>query len=254
MEDKYRVKMSLRNISKSYYSRKETQEAVRDVSFDVMENEFLVLLGPGQCGKTVLLNIIAGLEEPTTGKMLYEGKEFTGVNDGFGLVFQKTALMDWKTVIENVEFGLKIKHTDKQKRREIAEKYIDLVGLKGFENSYPRQLSGGMKQRTGIARAYSTNPGVLLMDEPFGALDAQTRYMMENEILRIWNEDKRTIVFVTNNIEEAVTLGDRIILLSSCPAEVKQIYVPNLPRPRDNMSPEFLAFREMIEKNTDMAL
>ena len=186
--------------------------------------------------------------------MLYEGKEFTGVNDGFGLVFQKTALMDWKTVIENVEFGLKIKHTDKQKRREIAEKYIDLVGLKGFENSYPRQLSGGMKQRTGIARAYSTNPGVLLMDEPFGALDAQTRYMMENEILRIWNEDKRTIVFVTNNIEEAVTLGDRIILLSSCPAEVKQIYVPNLPRPRDNMSPEFLAFREMIEKNTDMAL
>lgn len=254
MEDKSRVKMSLRNISKSYYSRKETQEAVRDVSFDVMENEFLVLLGPGQCGKTVLLNIIAGLEEPTTGKMLYEGKEFTGVNDGFGLVFQKTALMDWKTVIENVEFGLKIKHTDKQNRREIAEKYIDLVGLKGFENSYPRQLSGGMKQRTGIARAYSTNPGVLLMDEPFGALDAQTRYMMENEILRIWNEDKRTIVFVTNNIEEAVTLGDRIILLSSCPAEVKQIYVPNLPRPRDNMSPEFLAFREMIEKNTDMAL
>ena len=254
MEDKSRVKMSLRNISKSYYSRKETQEAVRDVSFDVMENEFLVLLGPGQCGKTVLLNIIAGLEEPTTGKMLYEGKEFTGVNDGFGLVFQKTALMDWKTVIENVEFGLKIKHTDKQKRREIAEKYIDLVGLKGFENSYPRQLSGGMKQRTGIARAYSTNPGVLLMDEPFGALDAQTRYRMENETLRIWNEDKRTIVFVTNNIEEAVTLGDRIILLSSCPAEVKQIYVPNLPRPRDNMSPEFLAFREMIEKNTDMAL
>lgn len=254
MEDKSSVKMSLRNISKSYYSRKETQEAVKDVSFDVMENEFLVLLGPGQCGKTVLLNIIAGLEEPTTGKMLYEGKEFSGVNDGFGLVFQKTALMDWKTVMENVEFGLKIKHVKKEERRAIAQKYIDLVGLNGFENSYPRQLSGGMKQRVGIARAYSTNPGVLLMDEPFGALDAQTRYMMENEILRIWNEDKRTIIFVTNNIEEAVTLGDRIILLSSCPAEVKEVYVPDLPRPRDNMSPEFLEFREMIEKNTDMAL
>jgi ABC-type nitrate/sulfonate/bicarbonate transport system, ATPase component len=254
MEDQSRIKMTLEHISKSYYSRKETQEAVRDVSFDVKENEFLVLLGPGQCGKTVLLNIIAGLESSTTGKMLYEGKEFSGVNDGFGLVFQKTALMDWKTVIENVEFGLKVKHVKKQERRRIAQKYIDLVGLNGFENSYPRQLSGGMKQRVGIARAYSTNPDVLLMDEPFGALDAQTRYMMENEILRIWNEDKRTIIFVTNNIEEAVTLGDRIILLSACPAEVKEVYVPNLPRPRDNMSPEFLEFREMIEKNTDMAL
>ena len=254
MENNTRLKMSLRHISKSYYSRKETQEAVKDVSFDVMENEFLVLLGPGQCGKTVLLNIISGLETPTTGQMLYEGKEFEGVNDGFGLVFQKTALMDWKTVMENVEFGLKIKHMDKVERRKIAQRYIDLVGLTGFEDKYPRQLSGGMKQRVGIARAYSTNPGVLLMDEPFGALDAQTRYQMENEILRIWEQDKRTIVFVTNNIEEAVTLGDRIILLSSCPAEVKEIYVPEMPRPRDNMSIEFLQFREKIEQNTDLAL
>ena len=189
MENDARLKMSLRHISKSYYSRKETQEAVKDVSFDVMENEFLVLLGPGQCGKTVLLNIISGLETPTTGQMLYEGKEFEGVNDGFGLVFQKTALMDWKTVMENVEFGLKIKHMDKVERRKIAQRYIDLVGLTGFEDKYPRQLSGGMKQRVGIARAYSTNPGVLLMDEPFGALDAQTRYQMENEILRIWEQE-----------------------------------------------------------------
>lgn len=254
MENKSRIKMSLQNISKSFHSRKETQEAVADVSFDVYENEFLVILGPGQCGKTVLLNMIAGLESPTTGKMLYEGKEYHGVNDGFGLVFQKTALMDWMTVMENVEFGLKIKKMPKEERRAIAQKYIDLVGLNGFEDKYPRQLSGGMKQRVGIARAYSTNPGVLLMDEPFGALDAQTRYLMENEILRIWEQDKRTIVFVTNNIEEAVTLGDRIILLSACPARVKDIYVPDLPRPRDNISTEFLRIREEIEANTDMAL
>ncbi len=254
MENKSRIKMSLQNISKSFHSRKETQEAVADVSFDVYENEFLVILGPGQCGKTVLLNMIAGLESPTTGKMLYEGKEYHGVNDGFGLVFQKTALMDWMTVMENVEFGLKIKKMPKEERRAIAQKYIDLVGLNGFEDKYPRQLSGGMKQRVGIARAYSTNPGVLLMDEPFGALDAQTRYLMENEILRIWEQDKRTIVFVTNNIEEAVTLGDRIILLSACPARVKDIYIPDLPRPRDNISTEFLRIREEIEANTDMAL
>lgn len=254
MENKSRIKMSLQNISKSFHSRKETQEAVADVSVDVYENEFLVILGPGQCGKTVLLNMIAGLESPTTGKMLYEGKEYHGVNDGFGLVFQKTALMDWMTVMENVEFGLKIKKMPKEERRAIAQKYIDLVGLNGFEDKYPRQLSGGMKQRVGIARAYSTNPGVLLMDEPFGALDAQTRYLMENEILRIWEQDKRTIVFVTNNIEEAVTLGDRIILLSACPARVKDIYIPDLPRPRDNISTEFLRIREEIEANTDMAL
>ncbi|MEG0542042.1 MAG: ABC transporter ATP-binding protein [Angelakisella sp.] len=254
MENKSRVKMSLHNISKSYHSRKETQEAVNSVSFDVYENEFLVLLGPGQCGKTVLLNIISGLEEPTTGEMLFDGKPFTGVNDGIGLVFQKTALFEWKTVMQNVEFGLKVKNVDKATRRKVAQKYIDLVGLTGFEDKYPRQLSGGMKQRVGIARAYSTNPGILLMDEPFGQLDAQTRYQMESEVLRIWEQDKRTIVFVTNNIEEALTLGDRIILLSSCPATIKEIYVPPFKKPRDNLSTEFLEYRAMIEENTDMAL
>lgn len=254
MENKHRVKMSLQSISKSFHSRRETKEVVKNVAIDVYENEFLVLLGPGQCGKTVLLNLISGLDTPTTGKLLYEGKAFTGTNDGIGLVFQKTALFEWKTVMENVEFGLKVKHVDKKGRRGIAQKYIDLVGLTGFENSYPRQLSGGMKQRVGIARAYSTDPGILLMDEPFGQLDAQTRYQMENEVLRIWEKAKRTVVFVTNNIEEALTLGDRIILLSACPAQVKEIYVPPFYKPRDNMSREFLDYRKMIESNTDMAL
>ena len=136
----------------------------------------------------------------------------------------------------------------------IADKYIELVGLKGFEKSYPNELSGGMKQRVGIARAYTNNPEILLMDEPFGQLDAQTRYSMQEEVQRIWEKEKRTIIFVTNNIEEAVYLADRIILLSKCPAKVKEIYEVNLPRPRDTVHPEFLRIRKEISENTDLAL
>ncbi|PWM23131.1 MAG: ABC transporter, partial [Oscillospiraceae bacterium] len=228
----------------------EVFDAVSDVSIDVYENEFLTILGPGQCGKSVLLNIIAGLEKPTQGTMDFPASSDTTM----GFVFQKTAVFPWKTVMENVELGLQIKGADKKTRREKAQYLIELVGLKGFENAYPYQLSGGMKQRVGIARAYCVNPDILLMDEPFGALDAQTRYQMEEEVLRIWQAEKRTVIFVTNNIEEALFLGDRIVLLSACPAKVKEIYVPRLERPRNNIDPEFLALREEIESNTDLAL
>lgn len=251
MDDKKRnVVLQLKNISKSFYSRNEVFEAINDITIDVYENEFLCILGPGQCGKSVMLNIIAGLKEPTTGKVVAQNS--SDMNMGF--VFQKTAVFPWKTVIQNVELGPQLRGMSKKQRREKAEYLIDLVGLKGFENSYPYQLSGGMKQRVGIARAYCTDPQILLMDEPFGALDAQTRYQMEEEILRIWEKEKRTVVFVTNNIEEALYLGDRIVLLSSCPAKVKEIYVPDLPRPRDNIDPAFLSLREKIEGNTDLAL
>jgi NitT/TauT family transport system ATP-binding protein len=154
----------------------------------------------------------------------------------------------------NVEIGPQIAGIDKTTRRKTAQKYIDLVGLTGFEKSYPNQLSGGMKQRVGIARAYTNNPEILLMDEPFGQLDAQTRYAMQEEIQRVWQQEKRTIIFVTNNIEEAVYLGDRIILLSQCPARVKQIYDINLPRPRNTIDPEFLRIRKEVSENTDLAL
>ena len=155
----------------------------------------------------------------------------------------------------NVEFGLEIAGVRKCERRKIAQKYIDLVGLHGFEHSYPHQLSGGMKQRVGIARAYTNNPQILLMDEPFGQLDAQTRYAMQEEVLRIWQQEKRTIIFVTNNIEEAVFLADRIVLLSNCPAKVKQVYdLSGLSRPRNTTDPEFLRIREDISGNTDLAL
>ena len=249
------VKLKVDSVSKVFFTKKSDFLAVDNVSLSVRENEFLVLLGPGQAGKTVLLNMIAGLLPPTMGSIEVDGEPITGPNPKLAVVFQKMAVMPWKTPIENVELGLKYAHMPKQERREIAKKYIELVGLKGFENSYPKQLSGGMKQRVGIARAYAANPEILLMDEPFGALDAQTRYAMEDEILKIWEKDKRTVIFVTNNIEEAVYLGDRIILFSERPAKVKAEYsLEHLKRPRDNMDKEFLRTRELIESNTDLSL
>ena len=225
------------------------------MSFEIYDNEFLVLLGPGHCGKTVLMNLIAGLEHPVGGKIWLDGEEIHGSDRRIGMVFQSLNLMPWRTVMANVEFGLEIAGVRKDERRKTAQKYIDLVGLTGFENSYPHELSGGMKQRVGIARAYTNNPEILLMDEPFGQLDAQTRYAMEEEVLRIWEQEKRTIIFVTNNIEEAVFLADRIVLLSKCPATVKQIYdLKNLPRPRNMTDTEFLRIRSEVSENTDLAL
>ena len=247
-------RMEINGISKTFYSDKGYFTAIKDVSFDVNDGEFLVILGPGRCGKTVLLNIIAGLEQQTEGKVVYNGREWKGVNPEISMVFQKLALMPFKTVMENVELGLKFRDMSKVQRREIAQHYIELVGLKGFEKSYPTQLSGGMKQRVGIARAYAADPKLLIMDEPFGQLDAQTRYQMQEEILRIWEKEKRTVIFVTNNIEEACYLGDRIILLSDCPATVKEVYPISIPRPRDMVSGEFLKLRTVISDNTDLAI
>ena len=247
-------RMEINGISKTFFSDKGYFTAIKDVSFDVNDGEFLVILGPGRCGKTVLLDIIAGLEQQTEGKVVYNGREWKGVNPEISMVFQKLALMPFKTVMENVELGLKFRGMSKVQRREIAQHYIELVGLKGFEKSYPTQLSGGMKQRVGIARAYAADPKLLIMDEPFGQLDAQTRYQMQEEILRIWEKEKRTVIFVTNNIEEACYLGDRIILLSDCPATVKEVYPISIPRPRDMVSGEFLKLRTVISDNTDLAI
>ena len=247
-------RMEINGISKTFFSDKGYFTAIKDVSFDVNDGEFLVILGPGRCGKTVLLNIIAGLEQQTGGTVVYNGREWKGVNPEISMVFQKLALMPFKTVMENVELGLKFRGMSKGQRRELAQHYIELVGLKGFEKSYPTQLSGGMKQRVGMARAYAADPKLLIMDEPFGQLDAQTRYQMQEEILRIWEKEKRTVIFVTNNIEEACYLGDRIILLSDCPATVKEVYPISIPRPRDMVSGEFLKLRTVISDNTDLAI
>ena len=242
------------HVSKTFFSQDGYFTAVEDVSFTLNDGEFLVILGPGRCGKTVLLNMIAGIEEKTGGSILYNGKAKTGAHPDFGMVFQSLALMPFKTVMENVELPLKLRGVAKEERRKTAQHYIQLVGLTGFEKSYPHELSGGMKQRVGIARAYTANPKVLIMDEPFGQLDAQTRYSMQNEILRIWEAERRTVIFVTNNIEEACYLGDRIILLSDCPATVKETYPIDLPRPRDMVSREFLSIRTRISDNTELAI
>lgn len=253
MEEK--IILEVNHVSKTFFSRKGDTDAIEDISLTVKENEFLVLLGPGQSGKTTFLNIIAGLVNPTSGTIKLGGKPITGTDDRIAMVFQKTGLYEWKTAMENTELGLKYRNVSKASRRETAQKYLELVGLAGFENAYPHALSGGMKQRVGIARAYTANPEILLMDEPFGALDAQTRYAMEEEILRIWEAEKRTVIFVTNNIEEAVTLGDRIIQFTERPARVKKEYdLSGLPRPRNHVSPEFLRIRQEIASNEELAL
>lgn len=248
------VKLKLQNVSKTFESKDKEFLAVKHVDLDVYEGEFLVILGPGLCGKTVLLNMIAGLEEPTTGTMTLDDRILKGPDRAIGMVFQKKALLPWKTVMQNVEFGPRMAGVPKNERRKTAQKFIDLVGLQGFENSYPHQISGGMKQRVGIARAYANNPELLILDEPFGALDAQTRYSMQDEILRIWKAEKKTILFVTNNIEEALYLGDRIVLLGKCPAEVKELYNIGLPRPREMISEEFLSMRQLISDNMDLSV
>ncbi len=246
------IKISIKNISKSFYSKGKDTPVLGDITLDVYENEFLVILGPGQCGKSVLLNIIAGLEEASGGEI-----EFAGGRPPMGelgVVFQKYALFPWKTVMGNVEMCPQLKHVPKDERRKNAQEYIDLVGLTGFEKAYPKQLSGGMKQRVGIARAYASESNIMLMDEPFGALDAQTRYAMEEEILKIWEKKKTTVIFVTNNLEEAVYLGDRIILLGDTPTKVRETYIPDMERPRNYTDPRFLKLRNEIADNTDLVL
>lgn len=246
--------ISLKNVSKSFESDNKLKEVVKNINLDVKENEFVVLFGPGQAGKTTILNLIAGLELPTSGEVFVDNKKVKAPGPDRGVVYQTTSLFPFCTVMGNVEFGPKSRGINKKERRERAQYFIDLVGLQGFEKSFPNQLSGGMRQRVGIARAYCNDPKVMLMDEPFGHLDAQTRYMMEDELRKIWEKEKRTVVFVTNNIEEAVYLADRIILVTNCPAEIKQEYVIDLPRPRSYVDPEFLRIRQEIIKNTDDTL
>lgn len=248
MEQERKIKSAVEciNVCKTFQTPDGEHEVVKDFCLSTKENEFLVLFGPGQCGKTTIINMIAGFDKTTSGTISENGKNVEKPDPSRGVVFQTTALFPWMTTMGNVEYGPKISGVSKQDRRQRAQKYIDLVGLQGFEKSFPVQLSGGMKQRVGIARAYCNEPDVMLMDEPFGALDAQTRYMMQEELERIWQAEKRTVIFVTNNIEEALYLADRILVLTNCPATVKREYTIDLPRPRSLVSPEFLSLRKEI--------
>ncbi len=250
------AKILCENVSKTFV-QKGTQlvPVLKDVSLEVHDEEFLVVLGPGQCGKSTLLRIIAGLETPTSGKVTVDGKKVEGPGPDIGLVFQSYMLLPWETVRQNVEIGLKIKGLDAHEIRETADYYLNMVGLKDFVDYYPHQLSGGMKQRVGIARAYALKPKVLLLDEPFGQLDAQTRFFMEQETERIWQMEKRTMIFVTNNIDEAIFLADRIVTMEGkLPGHIKHTYDIPLPRPRDTMDVKFLELRHIITAEQKLTL
>jgi len=249
-------KIECRNITKVFIQKgKQRVHVLEDISLDVRDKEFLVILGPGQSGKSTLLRIIAGLETPSEGSVRLDGEDVAGPGPDRGLVFQSYMLFGWKTVMGNVELGPQLNGVAREDRRRIAQRYIDLVGLNGFEKHYPHQLSGGMKQRVGIARAYANNPKVMLLDEPFGQLDAQTRYFMEKETVRIWETEKRTVLFVTNNIDEAIFLGDRIISLrGKLPGRMHQVYNVHLPRPREHTDMEFLKLRHDITEASELTL
>ena len=242
------------NLKKTFETSRGSVPVVDDVTLSVRENELLVLFGPGQCGKSTMINCMAGLESVTGGTVKVDGKLVTKPGPDRGVVYQRMALFPWLTVMSNVEYGPKVRGIPKKERRELAQHYIDLVGLTGFEDRFPNQLSGGMQQRVGIARAYCNEPLVMLLDEPFGHLDAQTRYLMQDELTRIWQAEKRTVIFVTNNIEEAVYLADRILVLRNCPTGVKAEYEINLPRPRNYTDPEFLRLRREIDAVVDHTL
>ena len=242
------------NLKKIFETSRGSVPVVNDVTLSVRENELLVLFGPGQCGKSTMINCMAGLESVTGGTVKVDGKLVTKPGPDRGVVYQRMALFPWLTVMGNVEYGPKVRGIPEKERRELAQHYIDLVGLTGFEDRFPNQLSGGMQQRVGIARAYCNEPKVLFMDEPFGHLDAQTRYLMQEDLMKIWEKEKRTIVFVTNNIEEAIYLADRIVVMTNCPTNIKKEYPVNLARPRDYVDPAFLSLREEISAIVDKSL
>lgn len=226
-------KIEIEQLSKIYQGRNGDVVALQNVNLMIHQNEFICVVGPSGCGKTTLLNIIAGLENSTSGSVRVDGKEVTGPGKERGVVFQQYALFPWKTVLKNVEFGLKLRGLSKQERGKKAEMYLELVGLKDFVHSYPKELSGGMKQRVAIARAYAVQPEVLLMDEPFGALDAQTRAQLQEDLLKTWETEKRTCFFITHDVEEAVILAQKVIIMSARPGRIKEIVEVDIPYPRN---------------------
>jgi len=220
--------------------------ALDHVSLKVKDKEFVCILGPSGCGKTTLLRLIAGLATARTGSIVLDGEEMKGPSPKIGFVFQEYSLFPWRTVIDNIAFGLEMKGMPKDERYRIAEQYLELVNLTAFKTSYPSELSGGMRQRVAVARALALDPVLLLMDEPFGALDAQTRNMLQTELLDIWEKTKKTIIFITHSVDEAVYLSDRIIVLSPRPGRVCKIVPIDLPRPRDRTSVDFATLRRDI--------
>ncbi len=237
------MQVEIKDLKKVFSGKGNEQvEAIAGIDLSVTDNEFVSIVGPSGCGKSTLMEIVGGLTEPTGGEVLIDGEPINGPHPAVGLVFQQESAFPWRTVLENVEFGLEMQGTSKEERRGRARELIELVGLQGFEDRYPGELSGGMRQRVAIARTLVMNPQVLLMDEPFGALDEQTRLILGDELLRIWSQSRATALFITHSIEEAVLLADRVIAMSARPGSIKKVVPVDLERPRDSSvvsTPEF---------------
>jgi nitrate/nitrite transport system ATP-binding protein len=261
------VQLSLQNISMIYSGRRGFMDklmrrtskdyvAIANISFDIAPNTFVSIIGPSGCGKSTLLNVIAGLTQPSAGSVIIDGKKVTTPGADRGIVFQNYALMPWMTVAENIRFAIETVYPKMRikEQQRIVQEYIDLVGLRGAEKRHPHELSGGMKQRVGIARALAINPEILLMDEPFGALDALTRGFLQDEVERIWDRERKTVVLITHSIEEALLLSDRIVMMTRGPAaQIAQILDVHFPRPRhrDNLDqhPDYHELKAEMEKH-----
>jgi NitT/TauT family transport system ATP-binding protein len=237
----------LDSISKSFsLADGSTVDALSGISLAVADSEFVSVLGPSGCGKTTLLRIVAGLETPTSGTITLDGERIAGPSPRMAMIFQEYSLYPWRTVIDNIEFGLEIRGMTREERKKRAIEYLDLVGLRDFAGRFPYELSGGMRQRVAVARALAIDPAILLMDEPFGALDAQTRNRLQRELLDIWEKTRKTVLFVTHSVDEAVYLSDRIVVLTPRPGRIREIVPIRLPRPRERTDVEFARIRRYV--------
>ena len=247
--------ISIDGVAKTYISRSGASvEALKPLSLSIPAGEFLVIVGPSGCGKSTLLYMLAGFSTPTAGRILVEGDAISGPDIDRGMVFQSYALFPWLSVIGNVEFGLERQGIARGERRRIAMEYLQLVGLQDFAEKQINELSGGMKQRVALVRAFATNPSVIFMDEPFGALDALTRRFLQKELLRIWQEHRKTIVFITHSVPEAVALGDRVVVMTARPGTIKCVIPIGLPHPRDPTADEFRDIERRIFGELDEEL
>ncbi|SMC04978.1 NitT/TauT family transport system ATP-binding protein [Sulfobacillus thermosulfidooxidans DSM 9293] len=243
-----RVSIEVKHVSKRFKSRQQEMEAITDISVNVMAGEFFCVVGPSGCGKTTLLRILAGLETQTAGEIVLHWQE--GGRPLTTMVFQEPSAFPWMTVQQNVEYGLKLRKVPKSERQATTRHWIKKVGLEGFEHHYPSQLSGGMKQRVAIARAFANDPEILLMDEPFANLDEQTKLIMQQELIELWEANRKTVVFITHSIDEAIVLADRVMVLTARPGRIKQIFSVDFPRPRQiaelRSHPKFAALFSQI--------